>query len=683
MLVRKLQAAAGNAGGEALYVEDVFSTYLYTGTGSNHTITNGINFSGEGGLLWIKNRTSGSAAYPAANNVLINTERGGGKLSYSNVGGSELDFTGTYGVTFNSDGFTLLSEYTGYNTSGESIVSWSFRKASKFFDVVTYTGNGTAGRTVAHNLGSVPGCIIVKSTGSNNWQVYHSGLTSSAYNLILNDTSAQSSTLNEWNSTAPTSTQFTVGSSGNVNNSGTVYVAYLFASDAGGFGEDGSESIIKCGSFTYPVSGAVEVDLGFEPQWVLLKRVDGTSNWWIVDTQRGWASQKTSGTFSGSTAGHLGALWADNTNADSGYDYGGLTTTGFKWASNFNAGTGNTKYIYVAIRRPMKTPESGTEVFTPLKVVSSTLGDTRTMGFPADLIIGGRYDSADTASNWFWIDKMRGMLSKYDNASSTDGYGAQRKIVSSGTAAEVTNSSPSNPYLYAFNDMTSCKQGYGAGYIGNGGNLIYYFLKRAPGFFDIVCYQGTGVAGLQIPHNLTVAPEMMVVKHRNGVDNWEVYHQALGNTTGLILNSNIATQTDSTFWNNTSPTSAVFTLGTNGRVNINAETFVAYLFATLAGISKVGNYTGTGTTLNIDCGFSAGARFILIKRTDSTGGWYVWDSARGITSGNDPWIHLNSYGAENASTDYVAPLSSGFTITSSAPSFINASGGTFIYLAIA
>ena len=104
MLARKLQAAAGNAGGEALYVEDVFSTYLYTGTGSNNTITNGIDFSGEGGLLWIKNKTASSTAYPAANNVLIDTERGGGKLFYSNVGGSELDFTGTYGVTFNSDG---------------------------------------------------------------------------------------------------------------------------------------------------------------------------------------------------------------------------------------------------------------------------------------------------------------------------------------------------------------------------------------------------------------------------------------------------------------------------------------------------------------------------------------------------------------------------------------------------
>jgi hypothetical protein len=99
----------------------------------------------------------------------------------------------------------------------------------------------------------------------------------------------------------------------------------------------------------------------------------------------------------------------------------------------------------------------------------------------------------------------------------------------------------------------------------------------------------------------------------------------------------------------------------------------------------VGSYTGTGADLNVDCGFSAGARFILIKRTDpgSTGDWYVWDSARGISAGNDPYLLLNSTAAENTSTDYIDPLASGFTVTSSAPAALNASGGTYIFLAIA
>jgi hypothetical protein len=100
-------------------------------------------------------------------------------------------------------------------------------------------------------------------------------------------------------------------------------------------------------------------------------------------------------------------------------------------------------------------------------------------------------------------------------------------------------------------------------------------------------------------------------------------------------------------------------------------------------VSKVGSYTGSGTTKDIDCGFTNGARFVLIKRTDSTGDWYLWDTARGIVSGNDPFLLLNSTVAEVTNTDYIDPLSSGFQISSTAPAAINASGGSFIYLAIA
>jgi hypothetical protein len=118
-------------------------------------------------------------------------------------------------------------------------------------------------------------------------------------------------------------------------------------------------------------------------------------------------------------------------------------------------------------------------------------------------------------------------------------------------------------------------------------------------------------------------------------------------------------------------------------MNQSGDTYVSYLFATCAGVSKVGNYTGTGTTKQIDCGFAAGARFVLIKRTDSTGDWYVWDTARGIVSGNDPYLLLNSTAAEVTSTDYIDAYSAGFELSSTAPAALNASGGTYIFLAIA
>jgi hypothetical protein len=130
------------------------------------------------------------------------------------------------------------------------------------------------------------------------------------------------------------------------------------------------------------------------------------------------------------------------------------------------------------------------------------------------------------------------------------------------------------------------------------------------------------------------------------------------------------------------PPPSVF-LNSSGGSNSSGATYIAYLFATCPGVSKVGTYTGTGTTLQIDCGFTAGARFVLIKRTDSTGDWYVWDSARGIIAGNDPYLLLNSTAAEVTSTDYIDTYSAGFEISSTAPAAINANAGTFIFLAIA
>ena len=154
----------------------------------------------------------------------------------------------------------------------------------------------------------------------------------------------------------------------------------------------------------------------------------------------------------------------------------------------------------------------------------------------------------------------------------------------------------------------------------------------------------------------------------------------------MLLNSNNGTATSTTAWGNTLPSSSVFSLGDNAFTNESASgsRHIAYLFASLAGISKISTYTGTGTTLQIDCGFTGGARFVLIKRVDSTGDWYWWDTARGIIAGNDPYMLLNSASAaEVTNTDYIDSYANGFEISSTAPVAINASGGTFLYFAVA
>ena len=136
-------------------------------------------------------------------------------------------------------------------------------------------------------------------------------------------------------------------------------------------------------------------------------------------------------------------------------------------------------------------------------------------------------------------------------------------------------------------------------------------------------------------------------------------------------------------WNNTSPTSSNFTVGTSNDVNGSGRTYVAYLFATCAGVSKVGSYTGNGTTQTINCGFAGGARFVLIKRTDSTGDWYVYDTARGMTTLTDPYLLLNSNAAESATLGSVTTVTTGFAVNASILSAINTNSASYIFLAIA
>jgi hypothetical protein len=211
---------------------------------------------------------------------------------------------------------------------------------------------------------------------------------------------------------------------------------------------------------------------------------------------------------------------------------------------------------------------------------------------------------------------------------------------------------------------------------------IMWNLRRAPSFFDVVCYTGTGIYAT-LNHNLGAVPELMLFKTRTGAARaWGVYSSAFGVNKKLVLNTTAAVANDS-FFVNATPTATVFYPGNADESNEGGNTYVAYLFATCAGVSKVGSYTGTGALQTVNCGFTGGARFVLIKRTDSTGDWYVYDSARGISSGNDPYLFLNTTAAEVTGTNYVDTTSVGFQVTAAAPAGLNANGGTYIFLAIA
>jgi len=657
-----LQATSGAASYDAFgggvpvvpnYIEDVFSTWLYNGTGANQTITNNIDLSTKGGLVWIKPRTIPTGG---GNHSLFDTVRGATKGLQSNTTDAQQTWSDSL-TAFNTTGFTLGADGTSsqVNVPTCTYASWTFRKQPKFFDVVTWSGNSFAGaRAIPHNLGVAPAVIIVKNlTNSTNW-LYVQG---SSY-LRLNTTSA--SDINNLNGGyadvgAATSTSFDVypyfGTS-QVNETGSNYVAYLFASNAGGFGLTGTDNVISCGSFTTDGSAYANVNLGYEPQWVMCKRTDGVGNWQLNDNMRGMT------TF----GGQIAQLYPNLSNAE-GSGTGGShpTATGFE---STGLGVSQT-YIYIAIRRgPMKVPTDATKVFKPTATAVTT-GTTVTTGFVTDLQMANYLSGG--GANTVFTDRLRGI----SNTSA-----ASRTLGSANTNAEINTID----YLYAA-DNTGWKQGS----YSSGGNSVRYDFLRAPSFFDEVCYTGTG-ANRTVTHNLAAVPELMIVKNRvqTGGENWTVYTTATTATKAMYLNTTGQAVTASVFWNNTDPTSTVFSVGTAGNVNTNTETYVAYLFATCAGVSKVGSYTGNGTTQTINCGFGAGgARFVLIKRTDSTGDWYVYDTARGMTTLTDPYLLLNSTAAETATLGSVTTVSTGFAVNASILAAINTNGASYIFLSIA
>jgi hypothetical protein len=658
-----LQATSGAASYDAFgggvpvvpaYIEEVFSCFLYTGNGSTQTITNNIDLSTKGGIVWCKGRSA--AGY---SNVVYDTINGANKRTATNLTNALTTATASL-TAFNTTGFSLGADAGGeVNENAINYVSWTFRKQPKFFDVLTYSGTG-ANRTIAHNLGSVPGCIMVKRTDTfSDWAVYHRSLANTQY-LVANTTAAAATGATWWNSTTPTSSVFSLGTDATVNSSasGATYVAYLFAHDAGGFGLTGTDNVISCGSLTADnagggaYAGGATVNLGYEPQFVLLKETSSTDsdpNWIMVDTFRGYRAQETSGSDVGQQR-----LRANTAGAEA--NAGGCsfpTSTGFSALQL----TGGATYIYIAIRRgPMKVPTSGTSVFGL---------NARTGTGAVATVTGGQTDDAVIVKN-----RGSAVASLFSSRLTGKGY-----LVTSSTAAEVTAGTTilqANPW----DVMDGVKVGTTSTITNSsGGTFINYLFKRAPSFFDEVCYTGTGTG--TIAHNLTVVPQMIIGRFRSDVGQWYVFHEALGATGTILFNSNPATVTAP--WTLTSTTFQYDTL------QINTLTYVTYLFATCAGVSKVGSYTGNGSTQTIDCGFGAnGARFVLIKRTDASGDWYVYDTARGMTVLTDPYWLINSSAAEVATLGSVTTVSTGFAVDNSILAGINAaSPAAYIFLAIA
>jgi hypothetical protein len=362
-----------------------------------------------------------------------------------------------------------------------------------------------------------------------------------------------------------------------------------------------------------------------------------------------------------------------------------LTPTGFTVSAM--GGTANT-YIYLAIRRSNKPPTSGTQVFQPT-VYTGTNVDNRLVntGILTDMV-WARQRSPSNTRGFVVGDRLRGQpyLGTFtSNAELADNDSLDQQIVST---VEYGTAFSSMAGFWCGNDLTS-----GVNADTTASNHIVEAFRRAPGFFDVACYTGVASGSVTVNHSLGVIPELIITKARTGTQEpgWYVgslyLQNGFDNPLGHILrlDTNAVSQQEGYF---TSVTSASFVA--QNPIARSGQTYVAYFFASLPGISKVGSYTGNGGTVNtngtsqtINCGFATGARFVLIKRTDSTGDWFVFDTARGIVAGNDPYLLTNSTAAEVTSVDAVDTDNTGFIVNQTSGTNLNVTGATYIYLAIA
>jgi len=380
----------------------------------------------------------------------------------------------------------------------------------------------------------------------------------------------------------------------------------------------------------------------------MVKNADSSSRDWII-----WDSMR--GIVSGGDDERLKPNSSEAEGANNAID---LTPTGFKLvntAANWNEN--NKTIIYLAIRRPDgyvgKPPELGTGVFAMDTGAGSSTIPNFDSGFPVDFAWYRQPASTDT--NWF----------------------TARLIGTNELKANDTNAEAS----YSDNTWDS---NLGWNKNGNTSTGQSWMWKRHAGF-DVVTYTGNGLYDHAIPHSLSKPPEMLWTKRRDTAYSWGVAHKGLNGGSDpwdwyIFLNSSNGNYAYDGAWSDTAPTSTHFTLGEGVLGNGQNQKYIAMLFASVDGISKVGSYTGNATAGHaITVGFQP--RFLIVKHVSGSGAdWIVLDTTRGWASGNDSYLALNSSNAAITGYDHANPTSTGFTISITGSS-MNGNGEKYVYYA--
>lgn len=688
---------AASSGAAGIMVEDVFSSMPYVG-GSNVVIKNGLDLQTDGGLVWTKSSYASVSHWLTYTVSLPATSWSQLKILNSDTDGAEF-YTGS-AAYFDTNGFNIPSTAYSINTDGGPYNSWSFKQADNFFKVVTFTGTGANYQTIAHGLGSTPGMIFLKSRDDvENWRVWHRSFATNNLSLDLNGTGGQSygNYFNGPSMNGPDSTNFYLQ---NINTNTEGFVAFVF-------GHDSSDtSIQKCDSFTTDASGYATVDLGWEPQWVIVKSLNATGDWNIFDSNNGMP---------GMFAGWADYLKANTSGAQTRRDTSTYLNT---YSSGFKVKMAtSTEFIYMAIRRgPMREPTEGDgEVhrinFTTAGVHMGSIGgisDVNNAKLDMSLVIdadgntgqtqilGDRLQGfpvllgSDTGTYWFYTSAPSPYYSPVLNPAANTAATATRSYFYTPKGHDALNFDAAG--MNVSFDTPGFEGGTPTGY-------TVFQWSRSPGFFDIVQWQGDANTSQTFKHSLGIIPELILAKKTSGAAAWRVFAPTVGRAnldggTGSSvvwytqLNNNEQQQlppsnSQGAATLTTAPTASEITFGYD--FNTSGDEYIAYLFGSVDGVSKIGTYTGNGTNQDLNFGFGTKrTNFFFTKRTDSPGPFYIFWGDTNIGGSAPPSVKLGtSGGTYNSTGKAVDQYSAGINVIEESNTNINVNNGKYLYYAIA
>tara|TARA_A100001011_G_scaffold310818_1_gene327645 strand:+ start:268 stop:2337 length:2070 start_codon:yes stop_codon:yes gene_type:complete len=685
-LSRRLrQAAAGSAG--PTLVRDVFSADLYTGTNTTQTINNGVDLT-KGGLVWIKSRNL------TESHRLYDTSRGAHKYLSCDSSGGEQDLTSAdEGVSaFNNNGFTIKGNDNADNNHGMRYAAWTFRECANFFAIATWTGDGNNSRTITHSLNGSPGMIAIKNRDrAEDWIVWTYGVSGvmSFNSPLAHSNSSQDeytpgtgNTITSPLGTTNETTEFTIGNGDAVNKNGDTYVAYIWANHvngSGAFGPDEDQDIIKFGTYTGDNATFNEQNVGFEPQFSMHRNWSHNDPWNIYDTTRGWPH-----TPSGDP--HYPHLLEINTTAVESH-YGNLN----RWSplvststlglpvimaqssdQKFNASS--RYYWWMAIRHDYEEATSRSEFFD--------LDHTQTAVTADAISVAPMFHSSTGRVDW-GVTK---------NHSSTSNWLTATRLTNRSTVSFISPGAfAGHQPDYGF-DFSGCITGTNNGWFGRGtGNsvdaeLISWMWRRKKKLFDMTTRRGTGTNGTAFNHYLGTTPEMIWTKNISaGSTDFLVYHKDLTGSGYYLRLNNAGGEVQDNHITNVLATSYTIPQA-NSNTNTTDNYYIHWFFATVAGIAKVGSYTGTGSSeQTIDCGFTNGTKFLIIKYKDGTGDWLWFDNGTELDFGagaNDRYLKIQTNAGRSSAVDYINPVSSGFKVPANQTA-TNALNSEYIFYAIA